>query len=117
MGFKTPTFWDSPKSYKTEALSDALNGNNTIVAAVAGARIKVYAIHFNVVGTVNMKWVDGIVGDLTGDMNFQAREGYTDAVTPPAFLLATTAGEALILNLSDTIPVDGWIAYWDDDAT
>ncbi len=117
MGTKTQAWFGKTVTCKTEALSDAANGNNTIVAAVAGFRIKVYAIHFNVVGTVNMKWVDGIVGDLTGDMNFQAREGYTNAVTPPAFLLATTAGEALILNLSDNIAVDGWIAYWDDDAT
>ncbi len=117
MGTKTQAWFGSNVTCKTEALSDASSGNNTIVAAVTGARIKVYAIHFNVVGTVNMKWVDGTVGDLTGDMNFQAREGYTNAVTPPAFLLATTAGEALILNLSAAIAVDGWIAYWDDDAT
>ena len=117
MGTKTPSFWDSPKSYKTEAISDANAGNNTIVAAVAGVRLKVYAIHFNVSGNVNMIWVDGTVGDLTGDMNFNTREGYTNAVTPPAFLLATTAGEALIMNLSGAVAVDGWIAYWDDDAT
>jgi len=116
MGYKSVSVWDAPKAFKTELLSDNSNGDNTIVSAVSGARIKVYAIIFNVTGTVNAIWVSGST-NLTGDMNFQAREGYTAVVTPPAFLLATTAGEALILNLSAGTAVDGWIAYWDDDAT
>ena len=116
MGTKTQTMWDSPKTYQTEPISDANSGDNTILSAVSGLRIKVYAIHFNVTGTVNMKWLSGST-DLTGDMNFQAREGYTAAVNPPAILLQTAAGEALILNLSGAVAVDGWIAYWADDAT
>ncbi len=80
------------------------------------ASLSQYAIHFNVVGSVNVIWKSGAT-ELTGDMNFQAREGYTNAVTPPAFLIATAAGEALNLNLSANIAVDGWISYWTDDAT
>ncbi len=116
MGTKTQAWFGRTVTCETEALSDGTSGDNTIVAAVAGRRIKVYAIHFNVVGSVNVIWKSGAT-ELTGDMNFQAREGYTNAVTPPAFLLATAAGEALILNLSDNIAVDGWISYWTDDAT
>jgi len=50
-------------------------------------------------------------------MNFQAREGYAQATKPPAFLLATDAGKALILNLSSAVEVDGYLDYWDDDET
>lgn len=107
---------DEKRSYKSAAINVAGNGDNTIVAAVGGKRIKVFAIVLNVTGTVNAKWKDGAAADLTGDMNFQAREGYAINVVPPAFVLGTTAGNALILNLSGAIAVDGWVAYWDDDA-
>ncbi len=70
---------------------------------------------FNVSAAVNAKWKDGASIDLSGDMNHGIREGYAPSVTPPAFLLETSAGNALILNLSAAIAVDGWIAYWDDD--
>jgi len=50
-------------------------------------------------------------------MNFRAREGYAPSVTPPAILLETAAGEALILNLSAAVGCDGWVCYWDDDAS
>lgn len=102
-------------TFKTADINDAASGDNTIVAAVTGKRIKVYAVFLNATGTVNCKWKDGASTDLTGDMNFQAREGYTGDVDPPAFLLATSAGNALVLNLSAAVAVDGWVAYWDDD--
>jgi hypothetical protein len=104
------------KTFKTTPISCALSGNNVIVAAVSGKRIKVYVIVFISTGTVNAKWCSAST-DLTGDKNFQAREGYTLAVNPPAILLQTVAGETLNLNLSAAVAVDGWIAYWDDDAT
>ena len=66
---------------------------------------------------VNAKWKDGASTDLTGDNNLGIREGYAPSVTPPAFLLETSAGNALILNLSAAVAVDGWVAYWDDDGS
>lgn len=104
------------RSLKTLDINDAASGDNTIVALVSGKKIKVYCIVLNVVGTVNLTWKSGASTSLTGDMNFQAREGYAVAVDPPAFLLETAAGEALVLNLSAAIAVDGWVSYWDDDA-
>ncbi len=105
------------KTLKTAAISVAVSGDNTIVTAVPTKRIKVYAIKFGSTGTVSAKWKDGAVTDLEGAMDFQAREGYTEAVTPPAFLLATSAGNALILNLSAAVAVRGRVTYWDDDGT
>jgi len=105
------------KTFKTAAISVAATGDNTIVAAVASKRIKVYAINLAAVGTVSAKWKDGAATDLSGAQDLQAREGYTISVAPPSFVLATTAGNALILNLSPAIGVRGWVTYWDDDAT
>jgi len=103
-------------TYKTAKIDCAASGDNEIVAAVSGKKIKVYAIIFVSTGTVNVKWRSSTT-DLTGDKNFQAREGYVAAVNPPAFLLSTAAEEALNLNLSAAVAVDGWVAYWDDDAS
>lgn len=103
------------RTFKTASIDVAASGDNTIVAAVTSNRIKVHAVVFIATGTVNVRWKDGAATNLTGDMNFQAREGYALAVTPPSWILATTAGTALILNLSAAIAVDGWVSYWDDD--
>ena len=104
------------KTFKTAPINCASLNDNPIVAAVSGKRIKVYVIVFIATGTVNAKWRSA-ANDLTGDKNFQAREGYALAVNPPAILLQTAAGEALNLNLSAAVAVDGWIAYWDDDGS
>lgn len=106
---------DQNRSYKSAKITSAASGDNTVVTGVSTKLIKVHAIVLNATGTVNAKWKDGASTDLTGPMNFQAREGYTINVQPPAFLLATSAGNALILNLSAAVEVDGFISYWDDD--
>lgn len=103
------------KTLKSAAISVASSGDNTIVAAVSTKRIKVYAINLNAVGTVSVKWKDGASTDLTGAQDLQAREGYTIATEAPTFLFATTAGNALVLNLSAAIGVRGEVSYWDDD--
>jgi len=105
------------KTLKTAKIDHAVSGDNTIVATVTGKRIKVYVVVLVVSGAVNCKWKSGF-NDLSGDMNFDGKgEGYGQAVQPPAFLLATNAGEALILNLSAAVAVDGYVSYWDDDST
>lgn len=104
------------RTLQTATISDASSGENTIVSAVTGFRIRVCGIVVNASGTVNLVWRDGASGtDLSGDMNFQAREGYTAFLPPPSFLFETTAGNALILNLSGAVAVDGWITYWSTD--
>lgn len=108
---------DLAKSWKTAAISVGAAGDNTIVSAVATKRIKAYVVKFGSTGTVSAKWKDGAGTDLEGAMDFQAREGYTEAVTPPAFLFATSPGNALVLNLSLAVPVRGRVSYWDDDTS
>jgi len=107
---------DIPKTFKTAKIDHAVSGDNAIVAAVAGKRIKVYGIVLVVSAAVDCKWRSGTT-DLTGDMNFGGKgEGYAQAVQPPAFLFATAIGEALNLNLAAAVAVDGYVSYWDDDS-
>lgn len=106
------------KTLKTLKIDVAAVGDNVIVALVAGKRIKVTAYTLQSKGTVDVKLVNGAAGtDLTGAFSFQAREGLALATAAPGFLMATTAGIALYLNLSLAIQVVGFVTYFDDDAT
>ena len=110
-------FQQKNKTFKTAKIDHATLSANAIVPTVSGKKIKVYAIVLVVSAAVNCKW-QSATNDLSGDMNFGGKgEGYAQAVQPPAFLFATNVGEALNLNLSAGVAVDGIIAYWDDDAT
>ena len=40
---------------------------------------------------------------------------YAVAVTPPTYLMSTSPGNNLVLNLSGAVQTDGWVSYWDDD--
>lgn len=103
------------KNFTCVPISCNTSGDNQIVPAFQGRRIKVYAIAINFAGTVSAKWRSDTT-DLTGALSFQAREGYTINVQPPAFILETEVGEALNLNLSATVYAYGWLCYWDDDS-
>jgi hypothetical protein len=107
---------EASRSYKTAQINEASSGDNEVVAAATSPNriIKVYAICINFDGTVSAKWRTATT-DLQPAQSFQAREGYAMAVSPPAFLIKTVAGEALNLNLSGAIGARGWVAYWDDD--
>lgn len=92
-------------------------GVNAIVAAVAGAKIRVYAWSISSSGTVNVKWQSstGPV-DLTGLRYMTVGLVWDMPMTP--FRVAskdayfeTAAGDALNLNLSGTIPVGGFVDY------
>jgi hypothetical protein len=106
---------DLRRTFKIDTISDGVSGQNTLIAAVTGKRLKVYALVLISEGTVGVEFRDGASTALTGRMNFQAREGLTIAVAPPAFLLQTTAGNAFTMNLDAAVQIDGWFAYWDDD--
>jgi len=105
---------NGPRTIRHAPINVTTTGDNSIVALVASRLIKVFAINLSSTGTVTTEWRSNTT-PLTGGTPFEAREGYTIAVTPPAYLFATVAGQTLNLNLSGTIPVDGFVSYWDDD--
>jgi len=108
-----------PKTLKRVAKNVAASGDNTIVAAVGGKCIKVYTYALNGTGTVNAKFTDGASGtQLSILWRLLANTAITPAsVNPPSFLYKTTAGNALILNLSGAVGVEVEVSYWDDDGT
>ncbi len=102
------------RTFKNAVINESTSGDKTIVTAVSGKCIKVAVVVLNVAGTVSLTWKSGSTAK-SGAMPFQAREGYVASVTPPAYVQATAAGEALVLNLSAAIAVTGWLTYWDND--
>jgi hypothetical protein len=65
------------RTYKTAKIDHGASGDNTIVSAVAGKKIKVYAVVLVVSNAVNCKWKSG-ANDISGDMNFNGKgEGYS----------------------------------------
>ena len=105
----------SGKSIQSAAITVATLGDNTIVNAVTGRKIKVIAYTMQGTGTVNVKWKNGVSTDFSGAFNLQAREGISASINSPDFLFATVKGSALILNLSTATTVVGHVTYFDDD--
>jgi len=97
---------------KFAAIDAASSGDNTIVAAVAGKKIRVLAGSMTMTGTaVTLRWESGASGTaLTGQMT--PSQGSTIAMAYcPLGHFETTAGALLNLELGGAQSVDGWLVY------
>lgn len=87
------------------------SGNNTLVAAVAGKKIRVIQFGLILDGAVTVQFQSGANGTaLTGAM----APGTNGGLCPPFCpwgLLETAAGELLNLRLSAAVGVRGWLTY------
>src|SRR5215207_10431091 len=91
----------------------AASGDNTVVAAVTGKRIRVIRYEISASGAVNAKWRSGTT-DITGLFYFAAAGATADADSTDQgrdSLFETVAGQALVLNLSAAVAVGGFIDY------
>jgi len=97
------------------AISVATSGDNTLVAAVAGKKIKVLSVKLIVSGAVDLCFESGAGGEaLTGVMSMaQDGNGFVLPATQPGFhWFETAAGQALNLDLSDAVQVSGCLSYY-----
>ncbi len=93
------------------AISASSSGNNTIVGASSGNKIKVTSWNFMANGTVNAKFTDGAGGsDLTGLYYMIANTGISVPYNPEGYIITST-NTALVLNLSAAIAVGGVLTY------
>jgi len=89
----------------------ATSGDNTLVAAVSGRRIRVLALFLVSAGTVNVRFEDGAGGTaLTGQMNLVANTGFVLPYNPAGWF-QTGTNTLLNLELSAAISVDGALTY------
>lgn len=96
---------------KRGVIDHATSGNNTLVAAVAGRKIRVLAYHITAAGAVTARFESGADGTaLTGQMTL-AQGGTISAPYNPLGWFETAAGTLLNLELSSAVSVDGVLVY------
>lgn len=98
----------TPKYAEIDAAS---SGNNTVISAVVGKKIRVLAITLVASGGANtVEWQDGASGTpLSGGMSFAENGGYTAQC--PYGLFEGSTNTLLNLSLSAATSVDGHITY------
>jgi len=102
---------------KRAAISAASSGNNTLVTAVAGKKIKVLGIILVVSGDVDVRLESGADGTaLTGVISLAADgNGFVLPVAPIGYHWVETAAAALLnLELSAAVQVSGVLVYHEE---
>jgi len=110
-----PWALESPIGRKSQKVDVSAAGDNIIVSAIPGHRIKVlsWILQSTDLGVVQqVKWKDGAAIDLTGAFHLGGREAI---VTSDTFQFQTTLGNALVLNLANASQIVGYVSYTDDD--
>lgn len=112
----TDVLMESRRNYKVDikraVIDHATNGDNTLIAAQAGKKLRVLSIFFTVAGAVTVRFESGAGGTaLTGQMNFNGPgEGIAlDHNTLGWF--ETLEGGALNMELNGAVSVDGALTY------
>lgn len=96
---------------KYAVIDDALTPDNTIIAAVAGKKIRIIAGFAIAAGAVNARFESDTGGTaLTGQMNLTTNSGFTLPFNPVGWF-ETVAGELLNLELSAAVSLDGVLTY------
>lgn len=86
------------------------SGDNTLVAAVSGRRIRVLSANFIAAGTVNATFKSGASTAKTGAYPLVAQSGAALAHNPTGHF-ETDEGEALVLGLDAAVLVAGSLTY------
>lgn len=101
-----------PVTVKYAVIDHAASGDNTVVAAVTGKKIRVVFLHLIAAGAVTIRWESGASGTaLTGQMNLPANGGMALDFNPCGWFAETAAGSLLNLELSAAVSVDGSLGY------
>ena len=96
---------------KRVAIDTATSGDNTIIAAVAGKKIRVLSLALIPSAAVTARFETGAGGTaLTGQMQLGAKVNLILDYNPAGWF-ETTAGALLNLELSGATSVDGCIVY------
>lgn len=105
-------------TFKRAAIHCDTSGNNTIVAAASGKKIKVVAVVLIAAGSVDVRFESGASGTaLTGVMSLAADgNGFVlSAGGQPGLHWFETAASALLnLELSAAVYVDGCLVYYEE---
>lgn len=97
---------------KVAVIEHAAMGDNTIVAGVAGRRVKLVHLNFLSRAAVNARLKSGAGTNLSGVYQFLGPNGLAfDGRYHP---LMTNAGDAFVINLSAAVEIDGFVLYFQE---
>lgn len=118
MPYGSNQFFDnySTQVIKRAIIDGATSGDNTLVAAVTGKKIRVLALFAIMTGTaVTIRFESGAGGTaLTGQMQPTQGGGFVLSYNPVGWF-ETAAGELLNMELSGAQSVDGVLTYVEVD--
>jgi hypothetical protein len=89
------------------------SGDNVIVAAVTGKKIRITSYLLIPSAAVSLTWKSDS-DEISGTMDFAALGGAAPTGNAWAPLLETAEGAALKLNLSAAVQVSGHVAYFEE---
>lgn len=101
---------------KFVVINASLAGDNTIVAAILGRKIRVVNYTLISAGAVTVTWKSGAATSISGPMPLAANGGMapSSSVLTPSGLIGvfeTNVNEALVLNLGGAVAVGGHLTY------
>lgn len=100
-----------PLTPKFAIIDAATSGDNTLVAAVTGKKIRVLSLMMIASGVVSARFESGAGGTaLSGQMQLIAQAGFTLPQSSTGWF-ETAVGALLNLELSAAISVDGLLTY------
>lgn len=98
---------------KTVALNATSDGDNTVVAAQSGKKIRVkgYVLNVNAAGTV--QWKSGASTALSGPMKLVDSGGVSAPICGPkdGYWFQTASGEALVITTAVGVDALGHVTY------
>lgn len=98
-------------SVKYAKIDAATSGDNTVVAAVTGKKIRVLSLFYLTAGGVNVRFESGASGTaLTGQMEHVGQTGCVLPFSEDGWF-ETAAGSLLNIELSTNVSIDGALTY------
>jgi hypothetical protein len=100
---------------KFASISASASGDNTVISLVSAKKIKVLSVILVASGTVSVKWRSNTT-DISGAMPLVANSGFVLPASSPGqgHYFETAAGQALNINLSGAVAVNGHISYYEE---
>lgn len=114
VGFGGAPIVVTPSTATLKSAAFSITATGTIISAVAGKRIRVYALAYISGGIASFNFRDGASTNIEGAFAHAANSGRVENVNPPAFLFATTSGNSLDAVYSGAGTVAGRISYWEE---
>lgn len=100
-----------PQEIKRAAIAAASSGDNTLVAAVTGKRIRVIFMDLLASDAVNARFESAAGGTALTGLHYLAANGGWVWPYNPAGWIETLAGQLLNLELSGAVAVGGVLGY------